>query len=48
MGYEPALALGSLRLTVGRQTAEADIDRVLTMLPESVRKIRAVREAQGV
>jgi cysteine desulfurase len=48
MGYEPALALGSLRLTVGRQTTDADIDRVLAVLPESVRRIRAVREAQGV
>jgi cysteine sulfinate desulfinase/cysteine desulfurase-like protein len=39
--------LGSLRLTVGRQTTEADINRVLAVLPEAVRKIRAVREAQG-
>ncbi|MCC7446678.1 MAG: cysteine desulfurase [Anaerolineae bacterium] len=48
MGYEPSLALGSLRLTVGAPTTDADIDRVLAVLPEAVRKIRAVREAQRV
>jgi cysteine desulfurase len=48
MGYEPGLALGSLRLSVGRQTTDAEIDLVLAVLPESVQKIRAVREAQRV
>jgi cysteine desulfurase len=46
MGYSPALALGSLRLTVGLHTTDADIDRVLAILPEAVQKVRMVREAQ--
>ncbi len=48
MGYEPGPALGSLRLSVGRQTTDAEIDHVLAVLPEAVQKIRAVREAQRV
>ncbi len=43
MGYEPALALGSLRLTVGLQTTDAHIDRVHQVLPEVIQKIRGVR-----
>ncbi len=46
MGYESKLALGSLRLTVGKQTTDEHIDRVLQVLPEAVEKIRNVREAQ--
>lgn len=46
MGYDPLLALSSLRLTVGTQTTVEYIDRVLEVLPEAVQKIRAVREAQ--
>ena len=46
MGYDHQLALGSLRLTVGRQTTDADIDRVLQIVPEAVAKIRKVRETQ--
>jgi cysteine desulfurase len=46
MGYEPSLALGSLRLTVGTKTTDEYIDRVLRVLPEAVQKVRAVREAQ--
>ncbi len=46
MGYPPALALGSLRLTVGLHTTDADIDRVLAILPEAVQKVRMVRQAQ--
>jgi cysteine desulfurase len=46
MGYPRELALGSLRLTVGRHTTDADIDRVLEVLPDAVEKVRAVRAAQ--
>jgi cysteine desulfurase len=42
MGYPADLALGSLRLTVGKQTTDAEIDRVLEVLPTSVEKLRAV------
>ena len=48
MGYAHQLALGSLRLTVGRQTTDADIDRVLQIVPEAVTKIRKVKESQTV
>lgn len=48
MGYEPSLALSSLRLTVGKPTSDADIDRVLDVLPRAVEKVRAVRVAQTV
>jgi cysteine desulfurase len=48
MGYNPSLALGSLRLTVGMQTTDAHIDRLLDVLPGAVKKIRTVREAQTV
>jgi cysteine desulfurase len=40
LGLAPDWALGSLRLTVGRQTTEAHIDRLLAVLPEAVRKMR--------
>ncbi|HVO41455.1 MAG TPA: cysteine desulfurase family protein [Aggregatilineales bacterium] len=43
MGYPSALALGSLRLTVGRQTTDAEIDRVLEVLPDAVAKLRSVK-----
>jgi cysteine desulfurase len=46
LGYDPALALGSLRLTVGQQNTAEDIDRVLELLPKAVEKIRSVRMAQ--
>ncbi|MEP7284933.1 MAG: cysteine desulfurase family protein [Chloroflexota bacterium] len=48
MGYDPALALGSLRLTVGRLTTDADIDRALQVIPDAVQKIRKVRVAQTI
>lgn len=40
LGLEPALALGSLRLTVGRPTTGADVDRLLAVLPAIVDKLR--------
>lgn len=46
MGYQPSLALSSLRLTVGRQTTDEEIDRVLRILPDAVEKLRKVRAAQ--
>lgn len=48
MGYDATLALGSLRLTVGRQTTMADIHTVLKMLPDAVQRVRKVRESQGL
>jgi cysteine desulfurase len=40
LGLSPEWALGSLRLTVGRQTTDAHIDRLLEALPEAVEKAR--------
>jgi cysteine desulfurase len=40
LGLAPEWALGSLRLTVGRQTTDAHIDRLLEVLPEAVAKSR--------
>jgi cysteine desulfurase len=40
MGIPPELALGSLRLTVGRLTTDADIDYALAVIPEAVEKVR--------
>lgn len=48
MGYEPDLALSSLRLTVGRSTTEGDIDQVMKVLPDAVSRIREVRAESGV
>jgi cysteine desulfurase len=41
MGLEYALALGALRLTLGRSTAQADVDYVVEILPGIVDKLRA-------
>jgi len=42
MGVDPDLAHASLRLTVGNSNTEADVDRVLTVLPEIVSRLRAL------
>ena len=46
MGYPPDLALGSLRLTVGRQTTAAAVDYALDVLVESVGRLRSVNARQ--
>jgi cysteine desulfurase len=35
-------ARGSLRLTTGIRTTDADVDRLLTVLPEIVARVREV------
>jgi len=42
IGLTPELAHGSLRFTLGRFTAEEDIDCVLDVLPPIVKKLRAM------
>jgi cysteine desulfurase len=42
LGLAPEWALGSLRLTVGRQTTDAHIDWLLEVLPEAVAKSKAI------
>jgi cysteine desulfurase len=46
MGYEYQLALGALRLTLGRSTTEEDIDYVLEVLPQVIRSIRQLHNDQ--
>lgn len=48
LGLPPDLALGSLRLTVGKQNTDADISYVLMTLPAAIERLRAVRQAQGI
>jgi len=45
MGIDRDLAHASLRLTLGRHTTDAEIDRVLEVLPGIVRKLRALAGA---
>jgi cysteine desulfurase len=47
LGLSPEWALGSLRLTVGRQTTQAHVDQLLEELPGIIQKLRAL-EATGV
>lgn len=44
MGYSRELALGSLRLTVGMMTTEADIDDAVTTIAETVEKLYRMRK----
>jgi cysteine desulfurase len=41
MGLSPAELAGSIRVSLGRPTREADIDRVLDILPSLVARLRA-------
>ena len=40
MGFDPTEALGALRLTLGRENTEADVDFVVAKLPEIVGRLR--------
>jgi len=42
MGVQPDIAHGSLRLTLGRENTEQDVDRVLQVLPNIVERLRAL------
>ncbi len=42
IGLPPEIAQGSLRLTLGDDNSEEDIDYVLEVLPETVEKLRAM------
>ena len=41
MGFDRSLAFGSLRLSLGRTTTEADIDAALAAIPPAVERLRA-------
>jgi cysteine desulfurase len=42
MGVPPELARGSLRITLGRANSESDVERLLTVLPPIVERMRAL------
>lgn len=48
MGISAAVARSSLRLTTGRASTDADIDRVVTSLPGFIARLRTLRERSGV
>jgi len=41
MGVDPRLATGSIRVSVGWSSTDADVDRLLAVLPKAVEKLRA-------
>jgi len=46
MGVDPALATGSIRVSAGWGTTDADVDRFLALLPKCVERLRAVPAAR--
>ncbi len=47
MGLPHEWAIGSVRMTLGHATTEADIDYVLSVLPHVVERLRVVHEGQA-
>ncbi|MEA1940519.1 MAG: cysteine desulfurase NifS [Candidatus Caldatribacteriota bacterium] len=47
IGLPPEIAHGSLRLTLGKDNTEEDIDYVITILPGIIKKVRALSPFQG-
>ena len=41
MGYDRMLAGGSLRLSLGYETTDADVDQALAVIPDAVARLRA-------
>jgi cysteine desulfurase len=48
MGIPAEIARASLRITLGHENTRADIDRLLTVLPIAVQKLRALAPQQTV
>jgi cysteine desulfurase len=47
MGFTSEDAMGALRLTLGRENTEADVDFVIEKLPEIVARVRAMSQKLG-
>jgi cysteine desulfurase len=48
MGIDPELAHGSLRLTIGRDTTEADVDRTVEVVGACIGRLRGLRAQAAV
>jgi cysteine desulfurase len=48
MGIDPELAHGSLRLTIGRATTEADVDRTIEVVGACIGRLRGLRAPAAV
>jgi cysteine desulfurase len=44
LGYTPEWALGSLRVTLGKDTSQAEVDHFLKILPGCIRRVREVSQ----
>jgi cysteine desulfurase len=44
IGLSKELARGSLRLTIGKDNTEEDIDKVLEVLPQIVKRLRSISQ----
>ena len=47
IGLPPEIAHGSLRLTLGKENTEEDIDYVIKILPAIIEKLRKLSPFQG-
>ena len=47
MGYPHARTLGSIRFSLGAENTDADVDRVLEVLPQIVEKLRSLTTVAG-
>ena len=47
MGISPEMAVGSLRISMGRETTETDIDDVLQVLPEILHQLESFPAGAG-
>jgi len=47
IGLPPEIAHGSLRLTLGKDNTEEEIDYVIDILPGIIKKLRALSPFQG-
>lgn len=45
MGYPPALARGALRITLGRENTDEELDEALRVIPPTVERVRGHRDA---
>jgi cysteine desulfurase len=48
LGYPEEETRGSLRLTLGRTTAVADIDQAVTIVPQAISRLRTATQALAI